>query len=316
MPVLLHDAQEGNVILPEVPVEVIKALVQLIYKGECSLSPVADVVAIVNLARDLGFFIHPATLQVDEQEVHASDISAVDNRIAVNKVFPVNIERNLDGDDNIVPKEVVDEILQLSRAHSDSEVKDINRNIIKKKIKSDFPKLFCEHCEFSCKHRKGLKAHLDEVHKKNKFSCEHCEFKCKFWVGLKAHSEKDHKDNKFSCKKCHFEACSLINIKKHDKKVHVGKGNLVCEKCGFRAISVSKMAWHKDRVHKKVIFPVEADKNVESSIKKTIIKDKIKKTLRAKKPVSVDLLHCHVCDFKTFHKKSLEKHIVRFHKYM
>ena len=146
--VLLHDdVQEGTVIFPEVPVEVVTALVQLIYKGECSLSPVADVVAIMNLARDLGF-----RLQINKQEVNASDIDAVDNRVTVNKVSPV-INQDDDGDDN-VPKAVIGEIPQLSRAQADinqgdvSEVKDMNRNIIKKKNKSDLPKFFCEHCDF------------------------------------------------------------------------------------------------------------------------------------------------------------------------
>jgi len=329
---------EPCIIIPEVPLKVLSSLVQLVYTGECQLSPETDLPSILNLANDLGFPIHPNAFQFkakpsDSQnkcaEVNGKD--AVSSRNSLNNVGN-NLHSNSVGNDSA--DEANDTIPLLSNTGSGdhstihTELGDMNNNEMRQTGKSDVPK----------------------------YNCEYCEFKCKYWIRLKMHSDEHHKNKNFKCKECDFESSNLLNIKNHNKHVHIGEGNLVCKNCGFRASSVRKMTRHENRVHKRVIRLFKEGKKADSDsgdhptatnvteIKKTnksIVKQigkkksgktgslqdaksvvastnqestsKSKKVLRAKKQPAEEMLHCHVCEFKSFSKKNLDKHIVKFH---
>ena len=281
----LHENRDAKIVFPDVPIEVIKTLIQLIYTGECQLSPVADVVAILSLANTLGLFIPPQSLKVYVKEFDIKDTEhAISNKEALKSVQDFSSVINTN--------EVSKRVLLLPMADEFARVEcedgqDINGNILKsKKAKVVHPK----------------------------FSCEHCNFRCRFWTGLEEHANSIHKNKKFHCEKCGFETTRLKNVRIHNKHVHVGEGNLICEVCGFKAKTVNKLAWHEKHLHRNVSSATKNEQTVVSKTKsKPIVKKLLKKTLRVKRPLPVDMLHCHVCDFKTFYKKSLVRHVLKFH---
>jgi len=282
LPKALHDLDDPIVVFPDVPIEVIRSLVQLLYTGVCSLTPKAETVAIMDLAHSLGLFI----------------------KVVVNSL-PGNEESEIDQRSNNA-NEALDDATQ-----------DINSNVIVKSLT-----------------KKKIK--VEDA----KFSCEHCEFVCKFWSQMEHHANTVHSEKKFQCKKCDFETSRLKNVKKHDKHIHVGKGSLICDVCGFKSNDERKLTWHKNFLHKGLYKQVSEVRKMKKTVsemehqlvneEKQVIKvemqvdkvgkqaNKVKKfgsltskTLRSK--VSSNVLHCHVCDFKTFYEKSLKKHILRFH---
>ena len=54
-----------KIIFSDVPVEIIRSVVELIYTGECSLTRVANVKEILHFMRSLGLQIQADRLQVD-----------------------------------------------------------------------------------------------------------------------------------------------------------------------------------------------------------------------------------------------------------
>ena len=284
----LHENQDAKIVFPDVPIAVIETLIQLIYTGECQLSPVADVVAILRLANTLGLFIPPPCLKVYVKEFgiknteHAVRSKEKETLKSVQDSSTVKSTNDVSKRVLLLP--MTDEFSRVERDHD----QDINGN------------------NFS-KNKKAKDFHP-------KFSCEHCDFRCRFWVGLEEHANTVHKNKKFHCEKCGFETTRLKNVRIHNKHVHVGKGNLICEVCGFKAKTVNKLAWHEKHLHRNVL---SATKNEQTAVSKTkskpIVKKLLKKTLRVKRPLPVDMLHCHVCDFKTFYKKSLVRHVLKFH---
>ena len=104
-----------------------------------------------------------------------------------------------------------------------------------------------------------------------------------------------------------------MNVKLHDRTVHIGKGSFTCDECGFKASSPVKLVWHKKFQHKQVVKKQIA-KEKRKRLSTLSQKEVSRKKLRDKTPSSqVEMLHCHVCQFQTFYKKSLRKHIIRFH---
>jgi len=279
------DTHDAKIVFPDIPTEVIRSLMQLIYTGECQLSPVADVVSILKLATVLGLFIHPERLKVCVKESGNKGITeAVEDAIA-NKNALISVE------ETPVVKKVSKRVLLIPMAEeypavtSDSD-QNMNGDVSKENKK------------------------VKPVH--HKFFCEHCNFSCRFWLGMEKHANTAHTDKKFRCEKCDFETSKLKNVKIHNKHIHVGVGRLVCEVCGFKAKTDNKLSWHVKHVHK--LCADNDGKSVESVLKlKPTLKEKVKKAQRVKKSFPVDRLHCHVCDFKTFYKKSLAKHVLKFH---
>jgi len=272
----LHENGDAKIVFPDVPTQVINSLIQLIYSGECPLSPVADVVAILRLANVLGLFIPPDRLTVCERELGSKNVKhAISNKTVPQSVKDSSSVKSVELSNCNQLISMADE---LPRVKSDQEKTG-------HVPKNDLAKL---------------------VHQK--YSCEHCDFRCRFWVGLEEHANNVHKDKMFHCGKCEFGTWKLKNVKIHDKHIHTGIGSLICEVCGFKAKTASKLAWHENHLHNK-----SAIKDGKSAVSSTKSKKKVVKTLRVKRPLPADMLHCHVCDFKTFYKKSLAKHVLKFH---
>jgi len=334
------ETEDAKIVFPDVPTEVIRSLIQLLYTGECQLSPVADVVSILSLASVLGLFIQPDRLKVCEKESdNGSAMEEVENAVTnknvkergngsvMKEVENASSNKNVKESGNRSVMEEVENAVtnkNVKEGGNGSVVKDVKNAGPNKKLEvnkvskrvllipmtEDFPTVTSTIDEEMTGNVSKNNVKVKPVHLK--FSCEHCNFRCRFRLGLEEHANTVHKDKKFRCEKCDYETAKLRNVKIHDKHIHVGEGRLVCQECGFKAKTDSKLAWHENHVHKS--STKKDGKSVESMLKfKPTLKERAKKTLRVKKSFPVDILYCHACDFKTFYKKSLAKHVLKFH---
>jgi len=270
---VLYEVEESKVIFTDVPLEVIKSVVELIYTGECSLPAMANVKAILDLAKSLGLHIQPDRLQVNQAK-QENIVNVTKSKQQVSLVT-----------------ETIEHVVSLARSFAvetkEESKKDINSNDV-----------------ISVEKRKSVKP---------RFFCEHCKFECRFWIQLVEHSNIVHPNKQFQCKKCDFKTSKLINLKQHDRTVHVGKGSFKCDVCGFKATSSLKLVWHQSYQHKMGVMK-QLVKEKKKTSQQTLLSQKVvRKVPRGKIPPQVEKLHCHVCQFQTFYKKSLRKHVVRFH---
>ena len=278
---LLREVDDSKVIFTDVSLEVVKSVVQLIYTGECSLKVMADVEGIMDLARSLGLLIHPDKLQLN--------LTRQENTVtkqAPTMLKRIEIEANLR--ENLVT-ETIEHVVSMARSNPveirEESLNDINSNDVKGVLR-----------------RKSIEP---------RFFCDHCKFECRFWIQLVEHSNADHAKRKFQCKKCDFKTSKLMNVKLHDRSVHIGKGSFTCDVCGFKASSPAKLVWHQKFQHKQVVKKQIA-KEKRKKLSTLPPKEVSRKKLGDKTP-SVETLPCHACQFQTFYKQSLRKHIIRFH---
>jgi len=268
--------EDQKIIFSDVPVEIIRSVVQLLYTGKCSLTPVSNVKELLDFMRCLGLHIQADRLQVD----FASSENVVLTNHPVTK--DEHVESEIERKERLID-DTIEHVVEMARKVSVEPVeKDANCNYVKRVVKNKSTE--------------------------PRFSCEHCKFECRFWIQLVEHSNNDHTGEMFHCKKCAYKTSKLKHVKSHDKQVHVGKGSFSCDICGFKAPSPQKLEWHQ-RYHHKMKLPVK----VKSKSSKPILKEVPRRSLRGNIPSPVDMLHCSACQFKSFSKKSLRRHFKRFH---
>jgi len=274
---LCQDAEgveDQKIIFSDIPVEIIRSVVQLLYTGKCTLTPVSNVKELLDFMRSLGLHIPADRLQVD---FDSSDNVMVTNH-AVDR--DEHVESEIGRKESLID-DTIEHVVEMAREFSVKPVKkDANFNYVKRvmKNKSTEPR----------------------------FSCEYCKFECRFWIQLVEHSNNDHTGELFHCKKCSYKTTKLMHVKSHDKQVHVGKGSFPCNVCGFKAPNPRKLDWHQ-KYHHKMKQPVK------SKSSQHIPKEVPRRSLRGNIPSPVDMLHCSACQFKSFSKKSLRRHFKRFH---
>ena len=234
-PYLASLAQEDSkLVFADVSVEVVKSVVQLLYKGTCTLSPEADVTKILDMMWSLGMCIMPDMLQVVTNK--SSEFLPVvalcrefaskrKTNIKKKETLMEDTERVLSMSDRFFdnfPKENVHNICDVvsSDERSDSTNKDINCNLV---IKTDETKYSCEECEEDFKFNRRLLNHYKVVHPEKRFPCDEC-------------------DSTFP---------DLLCLAQHTRKVHIGVGDFPCNVCGFKSINLDKLGRHKKFHHKK-----------------------------------------------------------------
>jgi len=223
----------------------------------------------------------------------------------------------------------------------DAEV-DVSFNSVKKRHKSTEKRFSCEHCEFECRFwvqldEHSIAVHTDKMfscdkceftatklmyvrkhvnqvhrgHKKGKFQCEECDYKALNPLKISEHQKLYHKKiegstvnsfGEFSCDKCTFKASKIVSLRIHDKLVHIGKGSFKCENCGFKASNQERLMKHQTKYHRKDNF----------GVKPLAVKD-VKPSKPRRVKIQEEIFHCHLCDFTTHFKKSLDRHVKRFH---
>jgi len=268
--------EDQKIIFSDVPVEIIRSVVELLYTGKCTLTPVANVKEILDFTGSLGLHIQADRLQVDfaGSEIVVGTDHAVPKDEQVESEFERK-ERLLD--------DTIEHVVEMARKFAVEPVeKDANSNYVKRVVKNKSTE--------------------------PRFSCEYCKFECRFWIQLVEHSNNDHTGELFHCKKCNYKTSKLKHVKSHDKQVHVGKGGFSCTVCGFKAPNPKKLEWHHKFHHK-----IKKSVKVKSKSGQSVPKEVPRRSLRGNIPSPVDMLHCSACPFKSFSKKSLRKHFKRFH---
>jgi len=275
---LCQDAEgveDQKIIFSDIPVEIIRSVVQLLYTGKCSLTPVANVKELLDFMRSLGLHIPADRLQVD--------FDSPDNVMVTNHA--VTIDEHVESESERKGRlldDTIEHVVEMARRFSVEPPveKDANCNYVKRVVKNKSTE--------------------------PRFSCEYCKFECRFWIQLVEHSNNDHTGELFHCKKCSYKTTKLMHVKSHDKQVHVGKGSFSCNVCQFKAPNSRKLEWHQKYHHKM-------KQTVKSKSSKHISKEVPRRSLRGNSPSHVDMLHCSECQFKSFSKKSLRRHYKRFH---
>jgi len=273
----VEGVEDQKIIFSDVSVEIIRAVVQLLYTGKCTLTPVANVKEILDFMRSLGLYIQADRLQVD--------FASAENVMVINRAVTKDehVVSDIENKERLLD-DTIEHVVEMARKYSVELVeKDANCNYVKRVIKNKSTE--------------------------PRFSCEHCKFECRFWIQLVDHSNTDHTSELFHCKKCSYKTSKLMHVKSHDKQVHIGKGSFSCNVCGFKAPNPQKLEWHH-KYHHRMKQPV---KKVKSKSRQPIPKEVSRRSLRGNIPSTVDMLHCSACQFKSFSKKSLGRHFKRFH---
>ena len=281
--------EDPTVILPDHPIELLRAFVKLIYKGSTSMSDVVNIRSLLELMNSLGLNMPVNCLVVDREEVNEvetvggkkhngleiiqvnnnstplpfhSDHSARRQSLEITPCPLSPIYRSQPDKHLSTPALTPQSKLRGKAASNKMEMKhqtsgqtDENKNINPRihEVRTVEVKLECE--EFI------VKDVQPSTRKKRKWnrrretlniplhSCEFCDFKCRFMKSLQEHCDKLHRDKYFKCCKCQFKASSFASLRDHKRKRHAGQGKFVCEVCGFGTKRKSELAWHKLNVH-------------------------------------------------------------------
>ena len=320
---LIAGNTDVKIILDGVSLEVISSLVQLLYKGECLLSPTCDVKSLFDLSFALGLRISAENFRIIEKESPRKMAECTPQRAIT---IEPSIKKEVDGisyDDSFV-EETIESVIQSSFescADDYDSVRQEERNIDE------------------------IVSRRRDNNNNDKFSCDFCSFKSKFWNKLVRHCSSVHPDREYQCKKCAYKASSILKVKAHNKYLHIGQGNIVCEVCGFKADNDKNMEKHNRRVHGhgtlvcevcgfKAANNVSMEKHKEhihgygnwkfmnvvlqdlGAKEETLIEDKIVPKvikMRKKRTPHQESYCCHMCQYSTYFKKTLDKHLLKEH---
>jgi len=305
---LCQDAEgveDQKIIFSDIPVEIIRSVVQLLYTGKCSLTPVANVKELLDFMRSLGLHIPADRLQVDfDSPDNVMVTTHTPDNVMVTNHTPDNVMVTKHSSDNVMVTS--HEVTINEHVESESERKgrmldDTIEHVVEmaRRFSVEPPVEKDANCNY-------VKRVVKNKSTEPRFSCEYCKFECRFWIQLVEHSNNDHTGELFHCKKCSYKTTKLMHVKSHDKQVHVGKGSFSCNVCQFKAPNSRKLEWHQKYHHKM-------KQTVKSKSSKHISKEVPRRSLRGNSPSHVDMLHCSECQFKSFSKKSLRRHYKRFH---
>jgi len=172
---LLNGVDDSKVIFADVRVEVIKSVVKLLYTGECTLSPIADVTAIMDLVRTLGIDITPARLQVNRSEDGMNNHAPRVEESCRSK----NVRAG-----NLLPDET-EFVFSSARGHTvgtvdtEDSLENIDCNTVTRVPRSSEtePKFCCELCKYECMFWTQLLEHSKEFHGKRKVEYKVCDTK-------------------------------------------------------------------------------------------------------------------------------------------
>jgi len=311
--------EDGKVVFTDVPLEVVKSVVQLIYTGQCNLSPVASVTSILEMMKSLGLFIQPHRLEVVESsEVVAPKLSMSRREYLYNS--EVAAHEDAKNQKEALMNDTIEHVVSMANRFADETIEDAHDvgkffDVTDAIRVSDDQTLIDENCN-------SVKSVFKDKVKEPRFFCEHCDYKNRFYNQLIEHASVIHSEKKFSCEKCDFKFKNLMCLKKYKKTVHNGAGKYPCDFCEFSAHNPSKLKWHKKLHHKKsersdgdtvslqMRQPRKSKKSASSSMKEI---SRPQSRVAGRKYNPEGIFHCHACDFRTMFIKSLGRHMKRFH---
>ena len=160
--------------------------------------------------------------------------------------------------------------------------------------------LTCNLCDYKTNSNRNLGTHVLRIHGEYTQSCHICDFKTHLITKLDEHLLKKHDiskySGKFACHVCDFKANAKSNLQKHTKKMHGERSQHLdhsCDICEFKANLISEVRKHLYDEHGISSYSGDQRKGLQQNKES----DNEKKFL------------CHLCDFRTNYKKSLQGHL-------
>jgi len=205
--------------------------------------------------------------------------------------------------------------------------------------KSDLPdkteyKCESEDCDFKASNPWLLKRHNRNVHEGVKYDCHFCDLTGLGYEGIRKHMKSKHENaeyglaslkvstaepvekpkeyfkdgDEYVCKACNHRAQILDSLRMHIKRKHTEKP---CSFCEFKAENYASLKEHADAEHGGILYPCKfCEKNLVSmeGLRRHELHYHSEKY-----DENAQLLYCDQCEFQSYGKYQLKRHIHSVH---
>eukprot|EP00092_Neocalanus_flemingeri_P107488 GFUD01137956.1.p1 GENE.GFUD01137956.1~~GFUD01137956.1.p1 ORF type:complete len:488 (-),score=149.42 GFUD01137956.1:84-1547(-) len=180
---------DSKVVFDDVPLEVIKAVVQLLYTGQCNLSPVSDVKSIWDMMNSLGLVIKPDRMEVVEE------LEVVSKYIVSRRESGAILQENVQTQRESLMNETIEDVLRKANKFADETTKEANCLNQDEPDKGKY--LECDVCKKVVARKCNLVRHM-MTHQGIKFSCCECDASYSREEKLVDHQKNKHNKKKIS----------------------------------------------------------------------------------------------------------------------
>eukprot|EP00092_Neocalanus_flemingeri_P016256 GFUD01017601.1.p1 GENE.GFUD01017601.1~~GFUD01017601.1.p1 ORF type:complete len:468 (+),score=126.17 GFUD01017601.1:162-1565(+) len=316
------EREDSKVVFTDVPLEVIKSVVQLIYTGQCNLSPVSTVMRILDMMKSLGLFMQPDSLDVLQNPVTRREV--------ISSHITITAQENAFYQKQALINETIDNVVSMANRFADETAEEEivapkdNHQKNQEKDKS----FKCEVCKKAFA-RNNLERHM-AIHKgelklkerqknKHKFSKKIAGIKQEKNKSALAESQNIHtfkapedesvsamartgpaKENDDLIRK--DENCSSV---KRVVKNKSEEPRFFCEHCDYKCRFFRQLIEHSCVLHPESVFSCE---NCDFKSKKLLNI----KMHRKRVHIGAGKYKCDVCEYKALNPYKLELH-KKFH---
>eukprot|EP00092_Neocalanus_flemingeri_P107490 GFUD01137958.1.p1 GENE.GFUD01137958.1~~GFUD01137958.1.p1 ORF type:complete len:461 (-),score=129.64 GFUD01137958.1:84-1466(-) len=295
---------DSKVVFDDVPLEVIKAVVQLLYTGQCNLSPVSDVKSIWDMMNSLGLVIKPDRMEVVE------GLEVIVSRRESGAILQENVQTQRES----LMNETIEDVLRKANKFADETTKEANCLNQDEPDKGKY--LECDVCKKVVARKCNLVRHM-MTHQGIKFNCSECNSSYSREEKLVDHQKNKHnyvrkkiselKDAKSKSLpgKLQYATTKVATDKSVSQLNLVVKDKLTftCEHCDDKFRFYSQLLEHSRAIHNEQMFSWE---NCDFKSKNLLCIKKHKKRLH----FGAGKYNCDNCEFKAqnplklkFHKK-------------
>eukprot|EP00092_Neocalanus_flemingeri_P093847 GFUD01119315.1.p1 GENE.GFUD01119315.1~~GFUD01119315.1.p1 ORF type:complete len:494 (+),score=143.31 GFUD01119315.1:154-1635(+) len=184
---------DSKVVFAEVPLEVIKAVVQLLYTGQCTLSPVSDVKSIWDMMNSLGLVMQPDRMEVVKGPQKGPEVYSkyIVRRIESGAIGQESVQTQRES----LMNETIEDVLRMANRFAEETAKEANGE---NQDEPDKEKYFeCDVCKKVVAKKCNLVRHM-MTHQGIKFSCSECDSSYSREEKLVDHQKNKHKKKKIS----------------------------------------------------------------------------------------------------------------------
>eukprot|EP00092_Neocalanus_flemingeri_P021989 GFUD01023847.1.p1 GENE.GFUD01023847.1~~GFUD01023847.1.p1 ORF type:complete len:501 (+),score=134.00 GFUD01023847.1:149-1651(+) len=280
---------DSKVVFAEVPLEVIKAVVQLLYTGQCTLSPVSDVKSIWDMMNSLGLVMQPDRMEVVKGPQKGPEVYSkyIVRRIESGAIGQESVQTQRES----LMNETIEDVLRMANRFAEETAKEANGE---NQDEPDKEKYFeCDVCKKVVAKKCNLVRHM-MTHQGIKFSCSECDSSYSREEKLVDHQKKKH----------NYVKEKISELKHARSKSFQGKlRNTTTKELTDESVSTLKC------------FPVDGNEAVKKS-KALVIKDEnlnvLQRVVRNKSDEPT--FTCEHCDYKFRFYSQLLEHSGAIHK--
>eukprot|EP00092_Neocalanus_flemingeri_P107491 GFUD01137959.1.p1 GENE.GFUD01137959.1~~GFUD01137959.1.p1 ORF type:complete len:491 (-),score=144.44 GFUD01137959.1:41-1513(-) len=299
---------DSKVVFDDVPLEVIKAVVQLLYTGQCNLSPVSDVKSIWDMMNSLGLVIKPDRMEVVE------GLEVIVSRRESGAILQENVQTQRES----LMNDTIEDDLRMANRFADETAKEANGE---NQDEPDKEKYFeCDLCKKVVAKKCNLVRHM-MTHQGIKFSCSECDSSYSREEKLVDHQKKKHnyvKDKISELK--HARSKSFPGKLRNTTTKEPTDESVSTLKCfpvdGNEAVKKSKGLVIKDE-NLNVLQRVARNKSDEPTFTCEHCDDKFRfysQLLEHSRAIhNEQMFSCENCDFKSKNLLCIKKHKKRVH---